>query len=176
MCFSLYRIMDDDKCFLLQKTTEFLVMLKLQFMKACESGAQLKKPYRIIYEMTTVKSSLIIPERFSLHLNNVQNSAAKSQCSLVRNVRNWNAKESHRYFQILPIHPANYDKQAIHSQNTWAGRCTGWSFVSTTKQSKLKRFGWAWINLIWDISIHQNFYIKAVNVFYGIRRISHEKH
>ncbi|THD23709.1 Glycoprotein-N-acetylgalactosamine 3-beta-galactosyltransferase [Fasciola hepatica] len=39
---------------------------------------------------------------------------------------------------ILLTHESNYDVKAIHVQNTWARRCTKFSFISKTRHPKLK--------------------------------------
>ncbi|KAA0189055.1 Glycoprotein-N-acetylgalactosamine 3-beta-galactosyltransferase [Fasciolopsis buskii] len=90
----------------------------------------------IIFGMITMKSMLIILKGFdSAYVKQLLVHSGNIPYGKDKELQEYNKP---RILCILLTHPGNYDKKAIHTQNTWARRCTNWSFISTTKHSKLR--------------------------------------
>lgn len=90
----------------------------------------------IVFGMITMQSMLTIFKGFDSAF--VEQLVVHSGIILY----GWDKKlQEHRKPRILCIlltHSGNYEKKAIHAQNTWARRCTNWSFISTMKHSTLR--------------------------------------
>lgn len=98
-----------------------------------------RKLCMIIFGMITMKSMLIILKGFdSAYVKQLLVHSGNIPYGKDKELQEYNKP---RILCILLTHPGNYDKKAIHTQNTWARRCTNWSFISTTKHSKLRLLG-----------------------------------
>lgn len=95
----------------------------------------------VLFGMIVMKFTFIIIERCgSIHVERMLSRSTEVLFTLDSGNKSQTGRKP-RIFCILLTTPANYEKRAIHAQNTWARRCTNWAFISTTKHAKLKLLG-----------------------------------